>query len=450
MSSFPSNTKPPTLPQGIEDLQQGQINPQQPGPAETMRSPVSSPSDVEKDGTVRHFWRTYKTRPFEQFDTQAEWELHKLKHQRHCMAAGRRQTQPWDDYFSIRGNAYNNVRNYWIEQGIWRKAWDEPWAKEGEFRILEPYPRFCKPDATRSRPGSIWGHEDGGPEPDAAREFGPDPYRTVTPWVKVKHVGSDILHPIMFVQEALEGPNYLIPYPTAPNSEASRPYRQFLYQTVKEREWVKDEMNFQIRHYDVDLDAMAYETVKYNWTESGLWNPEWKELPGGTWLHEDPIQEEDKVESCADGTQGSQVQDQPPKRHGEASEGGGKSKLGKRKSDGFDEKSPKRPRRNPRRSTHEASGPAGTDKESPAPKGVIIKLEQFHKGGNVEAVSNLNYRSPGIVKKEEQQTSEAGGVSTSGQTRSAKRGRPRRGDQQDKPESAKRQKKSGKHGRGKN
>ncbi|RMJ18656.1 hypothetical protein BHE90_002781 [Fusarium euwallaceae] len=117
----------------------------------------------------------------------------------------------------------------------------------------------------------------------------------------------------MFVQEALEGPNYLIPYPTAPNSEASRPYRQFLYQIVKEREWVKDEMNFQIRHYDVDLDAMAYETVKHNWTESGLWNPEWKELPGGTWLHEDPIQEEDKVESCADGTQGSQLYHFHPK-----------------------------------------------------------------------------------------------------------------------------------------
>ncbi|RSL71938.1 hypothetical protein CEP54_001064 [Fusarium duplospermum] len=432
------------------------------------------------------------------------------------MRAGRRQTQPWDDYFDIRGNAYNNVRNYWIEQGIWRKAWDEPSAEEGEVRANEPDPRFCKPDATSSQPGCNWGHEDGGPEPDAAQEFERDLHRTVYTLRGVKIVNDEVLHPVLFVQEALEGPNYLIPYPTPPNSEASRPYRQFLYQIVKEREWIKDEMDFKIRYrpYNFDLDAMAYETVKHNWTDGGLWNPEWKELPGGTWLHEEPIQEEDKAEyvapvddsgeerkrfvwvrgsgklpsdviddwlevplaerrdpltgelrypeaaqACADDTQGSeppsaatlgsQVQDQPPERHGEASsEGGGKSKLGKRKSDDLDEQPPKRPRRNPRRSSQEASGPAGTDKESPAPKDVITKRA---KGGNVGAVSSPYHRSPGIVEERGQQTSDAaqGGISTSGQTRPAKRGRPRRGDEDDKPGSPKRQKKSGNHGRGK-
>ncbi|KAI8685593.1 hypothetical protein NCS55_00232200 [Fusarium keratoplasticum] len=293
------------------------------------------------------------------------------------MEAGRRQTQPWDDSFDIRGNAYNNVRNSWIEQGIWRKAWDEPWAKETDVGLFDPSPRSLTPEPTKSRPGYQWGHEDGGPPPD--QEFERDLFRTI-------YVVGDL-------GMSEEQPKW------TRNSEGSRPYRQFLYQIVKEREWIKDEMNFQIqfRPYNVNLDSMAYETVKNNWIEDRIWKPEWNELPGSTWAHEDPLQEQDKVDHFRivddSGEQPSTVVHDPSKglRH------------------------------NPQHSvpsSHDASDPAGTGKETPAPKGVITKEHQ-------------------------------GGESSSAQTKGGKRRRPRRGDQHDTPRSAKRQKKSGKHGRGK-
>lgn len=204
------------------------------------------------------------------------------------MEAGRRQTQPWDDSSDIRGNAYNNVRNSWIEQGIWRKAWDEPWAKETDVGLFDPSPRSLTPEPTKSRPGYQWGHEDGGPPPD--QEFERDLFRTI---YVVGDLGMSEEQPKWYVQGSLAGPNYPIPYPRTRNSEGSCPYRQFLYQIVKEREWIKDEMNFQIqfRPYNVDLDSMAYETVKNNWIEDRIWKPEWNELPGSTWAHEDPLQE---------------------------------------------------------------------------------------------------------------------------------------------------------------
>ncbi|KAM6533876.1 hypothetical protein FALCPG4_006822 [Fusarium falciforme] len=514
-------------------LHQPQADPQQPEPAETTRPPVSGPRDDNYYAWLRHWLRTCRSTPLHQFNSQTRREQDKLERQRSGMKAGRRQTQPWDDCFDIRGNAYNNVRNSWIEQGIWRKAWDEAWAKETDVGLFDPSPRSLTPEPTKSRPGHQWGHEDGGPPPD--QEFGPDPFRTIYV-VGELGMSEEEFHqrlPKWYVQGSLEGPNYPIPYPRARNSEGSRPYRQFLYQIVKEREWIKDEMDFQIRPYNVDLDSMAYETVKNNWIEDRIWKPEWNELPGSTWAHEDPIEEQDKVkyvgtiddsgeqpssvahgpgrqpselvddwlgvpisqrrdpfsgellypkvtEDCTDGTSnleqasgdqkgtpnspragtqgsefsfaatlGPQVQVQPPGSHGEAFKGGGKSKLARRQSDDFGKQPPKRPRHTPQHSvpsSHEASDPAGTGKESPAPKGVITKGEQLAKGETAGAASNPRRPSP---RTSDTAPEHQGGESSSVQTKGAKRRRPRRGDHDDTPRSAKRQKKSGKHGRGK-
>ncbi|KAJ4225609.1 hypothetical protein NW759_005301 [Fusarium solani] len=532
MSSSLSNTQ--SFP-GLEALQQQPIDPQQPGPAETTRSPVSSPQVDNEFAWGRHWGRTYGSTASHQFHSQARREQDKLERQRRGMKAGRRQTQPWDDSFDIRSNAYNNVRNSWIEQGIWRKGWDEAWAKERDVGLSDQSPRSLTPEPTKSQPGYQWGHEDGGPPAD--QEFGPDPYRTIYV-VGELGMSPEEFHqrlPKWYVQGSLDGPDYPIPYPRTRNSEGSRPYRQFLYQIVKEREWIKDEMDFKIqfRPYNVDLDSMAYETVKNNWIRDRIWKPEWNELPGSTWAHEDPLQEQDKVEyvgtvddsgeqpstvfygpskrpselvdawlgipisqrrdpfsgrllypevtqGCTDGTSnleqasrdqkgtanspqggtrgsefsfaatlGPQVQVQPPGSHGEASKSGGKSKLARGQSDSLDEQPPKRPRHAPQHSvpsSQEASDPAGKDKESLVPKGVTTKGEQLAKGETAGAASNPRRPRP---RASDAVADQQGDVSNSAQTKGAKRHRPRRGDQHDTPRSAKRQKKSGKHGRGK-
>lgn len=238
--------------------------------------------------------------------------------------------------------------------------------------------------------------------------------------------------PKCYVQDSLDGPNFPHPYPTPRNSEGSRPYRQFLYQFVKEREWIKDHMDHLNKShpcdpYNVDLDSMAYETVKSNWIRDGIWKPEWTELPGSTWAHEDLLQEQDKAQRV--GTVVDDSGEQPsPVVHGPSS----RDQKGTANS--------------PQASSQEASDPAGTDKESLAPKGVTTRGKQLAKGETAGAASNSRRLRPRASKAVADQRDD---VSNSAQTKGAKRRRPGRGDQPDTSRSAKRQKKSGENGRGK-
>lgn len=57
-------------------------------------------------------------------------------------------------------------------------------------------------------------------------------------------------------------------------------------------------MDYKTSDSVIDLDAMAYQGVKNNWIKDGIWNPKWDELPGRTWIHEEP-EEEEMVEAPA-------------------------------------------------------------------------------------------------------------------------------------------------------
>ena len=43
----------------------------------------------------------------------------------------------------------------------------------------------------------------------------------------------------------------------------------------------------------VDIEAMAYEAVKSSWINQKIWNPKWGELPGMTWIHEEPAEDDE-------------------------------------------------------------------------------------------------------------------------------------------------------------
>uniref|UniRef100_A0A8H7K261 Uncharacterized protein n=1 Tax=Bionectria ochroleuca TaxID=29856 RepID=A0A8H7K261_BIOOC len=80
-----------------------------------------------------------------------------------------------------------------------------------------------------------------------------------------------------------------VPKPTVRDPEASRPLPQFLYQVAKEREWIKDETAYKTPGRAVDLDSLAYQSVKKNWVKDGVWSPKWDgEMPGPSWYHEEP------------------------------------------------------------------------------------------------------------------------------------------------------------------
>ena len=74
--------------------------------------------------------------------------------------------------------------------------------------------------------------------------------------------------------------------------EASRPYHQFVYQISKERERIQEESENGEGADAADINTRAYENVKNTWTKRGIWNRRWGILPGMSWKHEEPLEEE--------------------------------------------------------------------------------------------------------------------------------------------------------------
>jgi hypothetical protein len=76
--------------------------------------------------------------------------------------------------------------------------------------------------------------------------------------------------------------------------KASRLYHQFVYQISRERERIQDESRSVegVGTGNADINITAYENVKNTWTERGIWNKRWGILPGMSWKHEEPLDEE--------------------------------------------------------------------------------------------------------------------------------------------------------------
>lgn len=261
----------------------------------------------------------YKSTPINQFESQAKRERERLEHQLSEKRFGRRQTLPWDNSLDLKANSENNIRSRWVEQGIWGDDWGPAWPKNSKPMttkwLHEGGGPFQSPNDPRgSWPGARWGHEEPDPEPDysgseSESESSPEQEKERRPVMGIFDPGyrppkpprPPCRRPIRVIQTALGPlPQYPIPVPTVRNPEASRPYPQFVYQISKEREWIKDEMAHAAPGSAIDLDAVAYESVKKNWIKDGVWHPEWDDQPGRAWKHEepDPEDEEEGVEEA--------------------------------------------------------------------------------------------------------------------------------------------------------
>ena len=305
-SGFSTDNAPHrVLPQVIEALRHLQEDPDQfardrdgrydeppppyPESGETTEPPTPTPAVEVDDFRERILRREARSKSIArlQFESQAKRERERLEHQSLARPWGRRQTLPWDDSCDYRANAENNVRSRWIEQGIWGDEWGPAWPRNSHpltapVQSNGPFFGSYDPAISESMPGSRWGHEEGhSPEPS------PEPERRpLGPWIWFEDSPKPKPPRRKRIIDFPVGARPPAPRPTVRNPEASRPLPQFLYQISKERDWIKDEIDYKTPGKIVDLDTLAHSSVKGNWIKDGIWTWGDADLPGRAWLHE--------------------------------------------------------------------------------------------------------------------------------------------------------------------
>jgi len=264
----------------LADLNSRRFNrplPSPPSAASTRYTPDSE--DLEQDrrraaGVLDvvqrgNLWSKMRSKgmPHHMFELQKDHELQRFEEQRRSLIPGhgRRETVRMG-LGLVQTNAAINIRQYWIEDGIWDEAWgSEEWPTD---RYAEP--RFFISDRPRPRPGlrfptECWKHE----RPRLLREQKKRRNKRCRPRI-----------------------------PTPSYDEPSRPYGQFVNQVARERRWIKEDRDWKgLSNDEIDLDEAAAEAVRQLWRDNDLWQPQWGQYPGLHWRHELP--EDDFTEADA-------------------------------------------------------------------------------------------------------------------------------------------------------
>lgn len=203
---------------------------------ETTRPPSPFRHLSKADRRLQRREERLNSVPTRQFMFQCSLEKERIIDQIHRRFVRRKETLPYTIGEDFDTTSEKNVKNRWIEQGIWNDKW----------------PRWAR--------GASWKHEES-PEPEPSDPLDPRP-KIVSEERRAAHERD---------------------------TRASRPYYQFLYQISKEREWLEDEPD----SGRTDIDVQAYENVKNRWLTQKIWNPQWgNDVPGMTWIHEEPDDED--------------------------------------------------------------------------------------------------------------------------------------------------------------
>ncbi len=163
------------------------------------------------------------------------------------------------------------IKMRWVEQGIWKDKWDEMAAGRyrniGRWKHEEPLEPESETETEAEPPPppfSLFGISQNQPQPKLRRPKTDEEKRQISERRVVRER----------------------------EREASRPYHQFIYQISKERERIQDESaNGKDADAD-DINTRAYEKVKNTWTKRGMWKERWGIVPGMSWKHEEPLEEE--------------------------------------------------------------------------------------------------------------------------------------------------------------
>ena len=238
---------------------------------ETTQPPSPAPLPSENDRRIQRRNERNQSRPYLQYDYQWGAERERIIEQISRRRERRKETLPYDRNLDFNTNAKNNVKNRWIEQGIWNDKWT-------------------------GYPGGSWKHEDP-PEPEPQQPTKP---RRST-MIAFGHID----------ESKLERPKVVSKKQRAAHERetaASRPYHQFRYQNSKEREWIEDDTWGNEFNGAVDVDAIAYKNIKNSWIKQKIWNPRWGDMPGMTWMHEEPDMDESGVLSTLRADQAEETQ----------------------------------------------------------------------------------------------------------------------------------------------
>ena len=159
--------------------------------------------------------------------------------------------------------ASKTVKKRWIEQGIWNDKWNQ--FAYGRWKHEEPLELESESEMD----------SEAGPSP-ALFSFSPKPQP------KLRQPKSDDEKRRIAERQVVR----------ESERETSRPYHHFVYQISKERERIQDESANGDGACAADINTRAYENVKNTWTKRGIWNKRWGILPGMSWKHEEPLEEE--------------------------------------------------------------------------------------------------------------------------------------------------------------
>ena len=168
------------------------------------------------------------------------------------------------DLYTFQEEAREMVKKRWVEQGIWNNKWNYytigRWKHEEPLELESELGMDTESESLRP-PFSFLSKE---PQPKPRRPKSDEEKRRIAERRVVRQR----------------------------EREASRPYHQFVYQVSKERERIQEESANGEGADAADINTRAYKTVKNTWTKRGIWKTRWGILPGMSWKHEEPLEEE--------------------------------------------------------------------------------------------------------------------------------------------------------------
>lgn len=223
----------------------------------------ATPNDLSEEQRLRkerraQLWEDREaSQPYEQFSRLVN-ELEKQNFE--ADVNGTRRIPVGSDPRTI---ALETVRKLWLEQGIWNNNWNQ--FADGQWKHEEPL-----------QPGSE-------SETDSEARSSPPRFSFFPkPQPKPRQPISDDQKRRIAARRAIR----------EREREASRPYHQFVFQISKERERIEKELESGEDANTANINTRAYENVKKSWTRRRIWNRKWGILPGMSWKHEEPVEEE--------------------------------------------------------------------------------------------------------------------------------------------------------------
>ena len=225
----------------------------------TSPNPPSEEQRLRQERRMQLAGEREASEPHEQFAAQVEEERRRIWNA-DPSTSWRELTLA--DLYTFKEEASETVRKRWVEQGIWNDKWNQ--FAYGRWKHEEP----LEPES----------------ESETDSEAGPPPLFSFSPkpQPKPRRAKSDDEKRRIAERRVIR----------EREREASRPYHQFLYQISKERERIQEESENKEGDDATDINTRAYENVKNTWTKRGIWNGRWGMLPGMSWKHEEPLEEE--------------------------------------------------------------------------------------------------------------------------------------------------------------